>query len=42
MKFSFYLATIFIEPEKSSMNKELTLVTRKSSTSMPDLTLVAL
>jgi hypothetical protein len=36
MKFSFYLATVFIEPEK------LSTLNRQPSASMPDLTPVAL
>ncbi|CAF3235917.1 unnamed protein product [Rotaria socialis] len=36
------LPTAFIAPEKASMNKELTTIYRKSSTSMPDLTPAAL
>ncbi|CAF4000677.1 unnamed protein product [Rotaria magnacalcarata] len=32
------LPTVFIAPEKTSMNKELTTIYRRSSTSMPDLT----
>jgi len=38
MNFFFHLATVFIEPEKSFMNKELTRMQRKPSASMPDLT----
>lgn len=38
----FHLATVFIEPEKPSMNKDSTIINRKPSTSMPDLTPAAL
>lgn len=40
--FFFNLANVYLEPEKSSMNKDVTRLNRKPSISMPDLTPTAL